>query len=104
MEIKKPENWMTAEEMLEKTLEVRASIITSRLGQIMLLLTEAAKDGELATTVNILEDTKIISQILEEAGYKVQFLKPNGEYSQYIISWDIVEEEIGGRELLSIRK
>lgn len=93
MEIRKPTNWLDAKRMLDKTLQARSTVITEALGQIMFNLLNAAEDGKFAATINLLEDTKIITQILEEAGYKVQFLKPNGEYSQYIVCWEKEDEE-----------
>ena len=81
MEIRKPTNWLDAKGMFEKTLQARSVVITEALGRIMFNLLSAA------------EDTKIITQILEEAGYKIQFLKPNGEYSQYIVCWEKEGEE-----------
>ena len=94
MKIKKPANWMNAKEMAEKALEVKYSRITNVLEQIMLDISKAADKGEFATTIIILEkDTKIISKILEEEGYKVGFSKPDGEYSQYVVTWNIEDEE-----------
>jgi hypothetical protein len=93
MEIRKPTNWLNAKGMLDKTLQARSTVITEALGRIMFNLLNAAEEGKFATTINLREDTKIITQILEEAGYKVQFLKPNGEYSQYIVCWEKEDEE-----------
>ena len=93
MEIKKPTNWMNAKEMAEKALETRYSCITNVLGQIMFNISEAAEKGEFATTVTLFQNTKIISKILEEGGYKVSFLKPVGEYSKFIVTWEVEDEE-----------
>ena len=93
MEIRKPTNWMNAKEMAEKALEVRCSGVTNILGQIMLNISKAAEEGEFATTIILKENTKIISKILEEEGYKVNFSCPDGEYSRYIVTWEVEEEE-----------
>lgn len=93
MNIKKPTNWKTAKEMTEKTLEVRYSIVTKILGQIMFDISKAAEEGEFATTIILSKYTKVITQILEEGGYKVTFNKPDGEYSHYIVTWETEDEE-----------
>lgn len=93
MEIRKPTNWMNAKEMAEKALEVRCSGVTKTLGQIMFNISKAAEEGEFATTIILKENIKIISKILEEEGYKVSFSCPDGEYSRYIITWEVEDEE-----------
>ena len=45
------------------------------------------------TLLPLTTDTKIISKILEEGGYKVNFLKPVGEYSKFIVTWEVEDEE-----------
>lgn len=93
MNIKKPTNWKTAKEMTEKALEVKYSRVTNMLGQIMFDISKAAEEGEFAITIILSQHTKIVTQILEEGGYKVTFNKPDGEYSQYIVTWEMEEEE-----------
>ena len=93
MEIKKPTNWKTAKEMTEKVLEVKYSIVTKILGQIMFDISKAAGEGESATTIILSKYAKIITPILEEGGYKVTFNKRDGEYSHYIVAWGTEDEE-----------
>lgn len=93
MKIKKPANWMNAKEMAEKALEVKCSEVTDTLGRIMFNISQAAEEGEFATTIILRENTKIISKILEEEGYKVKFSCPDGEYSRYIVTWEVEDEE-----------
>lgn len=93
MEIRKPANWMNAKEMAEKALEVRYSGVTNTLRQIMLNISKVAGEGQFATTIILKENIKIISKILEKEGYKVNFSCPDGEYSRYIVTWEVEEEE-----------